>query len=152
MSEQAQTAKAPHPHVLPLALYWGVFLALLVLTFTTVAVIWVDLGPFNIVVAMAVAVAKATLVGAVFMHLWWDEKVNLLIVTLTMVFFSIFVMFSVVDVASQNFVNKEEALFKVRDEYMQKYREEHPDGPEPRAFKNEWWGPPKGELHEVQPH
>ena len=49
--------------------YLLVFAALLVLTATTVAVSKVDLGPFNVVVAMSIATMKASLVLWFFMHL-----------------------------------------------------------------------------------
>jgi cytochrome c oxidase subunit IV len=49
-------------------LYVFVFLALLGLTATTVAVSRVDLGAFNFVAAMTIAVLKASLVVWFFMH------------------------------------------------------------------------------------
>ena len=49
--------------------YLLVFVALLVLLGVTVAVTWIDVGPFNIVVAMAVAIVKAALIVWYFMHL-----------------------------------------------------------------------------------
>ena len=51
-----------HNHVVPLKVYYAVFAALMVGTLATVWVARVDLGPLNIVVAMSIAVAKATLV------------------------------------------------------------------------------------------
>ncbi|MFN7963715.1 MAG: cytochrome C oxidase subunit IV family protein [Thermoanaerobaculia bacterium] len=55
-------------HVSPLRVYVGVFLALMVLTAITVGVAFVDLGPLNNVVALGIAVTKATLVVLFFMH------------------------------------------------------------------------------------
>jgi len=46
-------------------LIWG---ALIVLTFVTAGVAYLDLGPFNTVVALAIATLKATLVILFFMH------------------------------------------------------------------------------------
>ena len=51
-------------HVLPLRIYFGVFCALLVLTGTTVAVAFVDLGPLNNVVALGIAVLSAAISDA----------------------------------------------------------------------------------------
>jgi cytochrome c oxidase subunit IV len=55
-------------HVVSPKIYIAVFLALLVFTVTTAAVSFVDLGPFNIVVALAIATIKASLVVLFFMH------------------------------------------------------------------------------------
>jgi cytochrome c oxidase subunit IV len=56
-------------HVVPVRVYVTVFVGLLVLTFTTVAVSKVELGEFNFVVAITIAVIKASLVVWFFMHL-----------------------------------------------------------------------------------
>jgi len=48
--------------------YVYVWLALLVLTFATTTVGKVDLGPFNVYVALTIAVVKALLVILFFMH------------------------------------------------------------------------------------
>jgi cytochrome c oxidase subunit 4 len=49
--------------------YFVVFGALLALTIVTTVVARVDLGDFNVVVALAIAVLKALLVALFFMHL-----------------------------------------------------------------------------------
>jgi cytochrome c oxidase subunit 4 len=51
-----------------------IFLALMVFTITTVAVAFVNLGPFNIVVALAIASIKAVLVILFFMHMRYSPK------------------------------------------------------------------------------
>ena len=64
-------------HVLPLKVYLGVAAALLFLTVVTVAVSVVDFGhlvgmpALNLIVALAIATLKASLVAAIFMHLWF---------------------------------------------------------------------------------
>ena len=55
-----------HP-VVPVKVYAAVFGALLALTITTVAVSKLDLGEYNFVAAMTIAVIKATLVVMFFM-------------------------------------------------------------------------------------
>src|SRR5262249_27604520 len=55
-------------HVVSWKVYLGVFLALVTLTVATVVVAGFDFGEFNLVVALAVAVTKATLVVLYFMH------------------------------------------------------------------------------------
>ena len=55
-------------HITPVRNYVLVFLALIVLTVTTVLVSKVELGEFNFVAAMTIAVIKASLVIWFFMH------------------------------------------------------------------------------------
>src|SRR5688572_32113176 len=57
------------PHVLPLWVYLATWGALMVLTIITVAVSYVDIGAFNLIVALLVATIKATIVALMFMHL-----------------------------------------------------------------------------------
>ena len=49
--------------------YYSVFGALLALTLLTTGIAYVDLGPFNVAVALTIAVIKALLVMLFFMHL-----------------------------------------------------------------------------------
>ena len=56
------------------ALYAVVWVALLVLTATTVAVSYVNLGAWNVVVALALASVKAGLVALFFMHLKYENR------------------------------------------------------------------------------
>lgn len=61
-------------HVVPLLVYYKVFAALMVLLILTLAAAAVELGPFNIVIAMTIAVAKAVLVVLYFMHVRWSSQ------------------------------------------------------------------------------
>ena len=63
-------------HVVPLRTYYLIFLTLMVCTAVTVAVAFVDLGPLNSVVAMTIAVFKATLVVLFFMHLRYSTRLT----------------------------------------------------------------------------
>jgi cytochrome c oxidase subunit 4 len=71
-------------------MYYGIFLALMVLTIVTWAVTYVHLGAFNLAVAMAIAVTKASLVILFFMHVKYSPK--LIKVTVGMSFFFLFIM------------------------------------------------------------
>jgi cytochrome c oxidase subunit 4 len=51
----------------PVRMYVTIFAILLVMTFTTVLVAEVELGPWNVVVALAIAIFKAILVVLFFM-------------------------------------------------------------------------------------
>lgn len=122
----------PHVHVLPLSLYWGIFGILLVLTVLTVAVTKIELGPFSLAVAMAIAVVKATLVLMIFMHLWYDHKLNLLMASTSFLFLSIFIVLTMFDTESRDLVDPVKRNFLPRDEVVQKYQEKNPDAVELR--------------------
>jgi len=61
-------------HIVPIKTYTIVLLALLVLTATTCAVSFIDMGKMNAVVAVAIAFAKASLVALIFMHLRYSRR------------------------------------------------------------------------------
>jgi cytochrome c oxidase subunit 4 len=56
-------------HIVPVKTYLLIFASLIGLTLLTTAVAFVDLGPFNTVVALAIAFSKMLLVIFFFMHL-----------------------------------------------------------------------------------
>ena len=55
-------------HVVPIGVYLAVFIALMCGTALTTGVAYIDLGAFNTVVALAIAVCKMLLVILFFMH------------------------------------------------------------------------------------
>jgi cytochrome c oxidase subunit IV len=61
-------------HIVPIKTYAIVLAALLVLTATTCAVSFVDLGKINAVVAVVIAFGKASLVALIFMHLRYSRR------------------------------------------------------------------------------
>jgi cytochrome c oxidase subunit IV len=63
-------------HIVPLRTYYLIFLTLMACTAITVAVAFVDLGPLNVVVAMTIAVLKATLVVLFFMHVKYSTRLT----------------------------------------------------------------------------
>lgn len=58
--------------VVPRTVYFAVFAALLALTALTVVVAFFDLGRFNVITAVTIAVIKASLVTLYFMHVRWS--------------------------------------------------------------------------------
>jgi cytochrome c oxidase subunit 4 len=56
-------------HIDAIKTYTVVFISLLVLTLLTTVVALVDMGPFNVVVALVIAAGKMMLVALFFMHL-----------------------------------------------------------------------------------
>ena len=67
-------------HIVPRKSYLAVFAALMVMTATTTAVAFTDLGPWNTVVALGIAFAKATLVALIFMHVKYSPRLTQVVV------------------------------------------------------------------------
>ncbi len=84
-------------HVLPVGVYLSVAAALFVLTLVTVTVSQVELGSFNLIVALLIASIKATLVILFFMHLLYDNKMFMLIMVSSVVFVALFIVFTMFD-------------------------------------------------------
>ena len=59
--------------------YYAIFAALVVLTGVTTMVAFFDLGVFNPIVAMSIAVFKASLVVLYFMHMRYSSRMTMLI-------------------------------------------------------------------------
>ena len=106
------------PHVLPLSVYYGVFGALLALTVLTYAVSFAGLPlSLSFGVAMLVASCKATLVAAVFMHLIWDEKINVIVLAVSVLAMLLFFSVTLMDELSRGLILPEEGtLFKQHEE------------------------------------
>ncbi len=98
-----------HPHVLPYKTYFLTWGSLLVLTAVTVGVSYLDLGTWNIVVALAVATVKATLVAALFMHLLWDLKFHAIIFSFSLIFLGVFIFFTMYDTETRGRTDAVEA-------------------------------------------
>lgn len=75
----------------------GVWAALLVLTLLTVGATHVDLGRYNIVLALFIALVKASLVALYFMHLRYDYPFHAIIFICTMLFVMLFIGLILVD-------------------------------------------------------
>ncbi len=61
-------------HVVPKKIYAGVFAALVILAVATTAISYLNLGVFNTVIAMTIAVTKAVLVILFFMHVRYSNR------------------------------------------------------------------------------
>jgi cytochrome c oxidase subunit 4 len=88
----ADTPSGSHPgahHLVPLRVYLAVFTTLMVLTVATVAAAGFDFGPFNTVVALSIAVIKATLVVLFFMHVKYSDRLTKLVVVSAIGFLAI---------------------------------------------------------------
>lgn len=96
-------------HVMPIYGYFAVFFALLILTALTVGVSYLGLpAPYSILVAMIVAIIKASLVAVFFMHLNFDEPFNRLVFLGSLLFLGLFFFFTFADITTRGDVNSEE--------------------------------------------
>ena len=85
-------------HVSSAKFLWGVGIALFFLTVITVAASWVHFPePWNIVVALAIAVLKAGIVAAFFMNLYWDSKFNTMLLITSVIFFILLIGITLLD-------------------------------------------------------
>ena len=90
-------------HVSPISLYITIFTALMVLTAVTVFAAFVDLGQFNFLVAMIIAVFKASLVVWYFMHVKYQSSLTKLTVATGIFFLAILLGMTLIDYASKDF-------------------------------------------------
>jgi cytochrome c oxidase subunit 4 len=88
-------------HVVPVKVYVGIFLALCALTVLTVVVTGYDFGPFNLVVALGVAITKASLVVLYFMHARYSPKLTGVVIASSIAFFVILVFLTLTDYVSR---------------------------------------------------
>jgi cytochrome c oxidase subunit 4 len=84
-------------HVVPVRVLFGILAALLILTFVTVAVTWLPLGPFNLVAAVGIAAVKAALVLLYFMHLRWDRPFNAIVLIVSIALVALFIILALLD-------------------------------------------------------
>jgi cytochrome c oxidase subunit IV len=82
-----------HPvHVVPIPIYLAVFAALMVGTYLTVWAAGKDFGAFNTVVALGIAITKATLVILFFMHVKYSSRLTQLWVAAAFAFLALLVL------------------------------------------------------------
>ena len=82
-------------------MYVSVFLALCVLTVITVQVAGHDFGPFNLIVALGVAITKASLVVLYFMHARYSPKLTGVVIASSIAFFVILIFLTLTDYLSR---------------------------------------------------
>jgi len=73
-------------HIMSSKFYYTIWIALLCLTGITVAASFIDLGPFNAVVALVIATVKALLVVLFFMHVKYTSEQLTKIVIVSAIF------------------------------------------------------------------
>jgi len=91
------TDKTGGHHVTPLNVYLGIGFGLLILTAITITVSFINLGGWNVVVALVIASIKGSLVALFFMHLFYDKKIYSIVFSMGLVFLSIFMALTLFD-------------------------------------------------------
>jgi len=74
-------------HIVSSKLYIGIWAALMCLTVITASVSFIDLGPFNTIVALVIATLKAVLVVLFFMHVKYTHERMTKVVVVSAFFF-----------------------------------------------------------------
>jgi cytochrome c oxidase subunit 4 len=97
---------AAHSYAQAKKTYAAVLAALLVLTVITVVVAGIHFGSpsVNVIVALTIATAKASLVALFFMHLLYDSRVNAIIFLTGAIMLAIFLIFILLDVEARDTV------------------------------------------------
>jgi cytochrome c oxidase subunit 4 len=85
------------PHALPVPVLLATAGALAILTTATVITSRLDLGPWNVVLALGIASAKATLVALYFMHLKYEGRFQAVVFAAAVFFAVLLVGFVVFD-------------------------------------------------------
>ena len=84
-------------HVVPVTVYVGVFLVLLLGTALTTGVAYIDLGRWNTVVALAIAVTKMLFVVLFFMHVKYNPGLTRIVIIGAFFWLGIMICFSMAD-------------------------------------------------------
>jgi len=93
-------------HISSSSLYVAIWAVLMALTLTTVLVAFVDLGPFNIVLALVIASIKGTLVVLFFMHLRESSKMTMIVAVA-----SVFWLFILLSLTMTDYLSRSWATF-----------------------------------------
>jgi cytochrome c oxidase subunit IV len=88
-------------HIVAPSTYVVIILILMVLTAATVIAAFINLGPFNIVVALGIATIKATLVVLFFMHAKYSPKRTKLVIIAGIFWLMIMLFMTMSDYASR---------------------------------------------------
>lgn len=84
-------------HIVPLRVYFAVFAALIVFTFVTVWVAFIDLGVMNNVIMLTIACTKALLVILYFMHVRYSPRLTWVFVAAGFFWLLILLVFTLSD-------------------------------------------------------
>jgi cytochrome c oxidase subunit IV len=91
-------------HIVPRTTYYLIFAALMIGTYLTVQMAYVDLGRFNPVVALGIAIIKATLVVLFFMHVRYSTRLTGLVVVSGVFWLGILLVLTLSDYLSRGWL------------------------------------------------
>jgi cytochrome c oxidase subunit 4 len=91
-------------HVVSRKIYFVIFGTLLVLTALTVFIANLDLGRWNVIVALSIAVCKATLVVLYFMHVRYSSRLVWVFVSAGLIWLFILFAFTLSDYLTRSWV------------------------------------------------
>jgi cytochrome c oxidase subunit 4 len=116
-------------HIIPQKTLLAVFGGLVALTVLTVLTAkFVDLGPLNIPLALAIAGTKTLLVVLFFMALRYDKPVNALTFSVGSIFVVVFLVFTLLDTAFRGDMgNVSSMTIQEEEARLEKLRERDPD-------------------------
>ena len=103
------TEHTEKPHIVPLSTYFSVAITLYILTAVTVMVAMVNLGGWNVAVALSIAAIKGSLVALIFMHLKYEKKILAVVFVGAIVFLAIFIIFTMFDTMTRGELDPETA-------------------------------------------
>ena len=88
-------------HIVSPKVYLTIFLALMVCTTLTVWAAFIDLGPWNIVIALTIATFKASLVVLFFMHARYSPKRTQMVIICSVFWLGIMLFMTMSDYISR---------------------------------------------------
>ena len=91
-------------HIVRPRIYFAIFASLMILTAATMAAAFMDLGPFNLAVALGIATIKATLVVLYFMHVRYNPKLIWLAIALAVSWLGVLVVVTLSDYLSRGWI------------------------------------------------
>ena len=91
-------------HILPTRVYYTIFGVLMLGTYLTVQMAFIDLGAFNAVAALAIAVFKATLVVLFFMHVKYSSRLTWVIVVASVFWLGILLVLTMNDYLTRSWL------------------------------------------------
>jgi len=101
VNEQDPNPAHDDMHIVPPLLYMKIFAALLVGTGLTVGAAFIDMGPFNPVIAILIACIKAVLVVLFFMHVFYSSRLMKLTVAAGFFTFLVLITMTLTDYMSR---------------------------------------------------
>jgi cytochrome c oxidase subunit 4 len=88
-------------HIVPLSVYFRVAAALFILLALTIGVALIDLGEWNVVVALTIAILKGVLVVLYFMHVRYGTRLTWVFAGGGFIWFAILIMLTMSDFLSR---------------------------------------------------